>query len=62
MFIKDSSKRSKPIITLKSFSKKMRKNLILFLKNLVINAETNSWDEINFLKIIGKFLKDDARK
>ncbi len=40
----------------------MRKNLILFLKNLVINAETNSWDEINFLKIIGKFLKDDARK
>ena len=33
-----------------------------FLKNLIIDAEANSWDDIDLLEVIGGFLKDDARE
>jgi len=32
------------------------------LENLIIDAETNGWDETDFLKVIRGFLKDDARE
>jgi len=28
----------------------------------VIDAEANGWDEMDFLEMIGEFLKDDARE
>ncbi len=42
MLIKENARREKPIIISKSFSGKVRKNLTSFLKNLIVNAKTNS--------------------
>ncbi len=44
----------------KSFSGKVGEDPTSFLKNLVIDAEANGWDETNLLEVIGGFLKDDA--
>jgi len=33
-----------------------------FLENLIIDVKANSWDETDLLKVIERFLKDDARK
>ena len=60
--IRGQSKRDKSIATPRSFSGKVGEDLTFFLKNLVIDAETNSWDETDLLEVIGGFLKDDARK
>ena len=62
MFVKKSSKKSKSITIPKSFFEKIKEDFTSFLKNLIVNAEINSWDEMNFLKIIGGFFKDDIRK
>ncbi len=47
---------------LKSFSEKVGEDLTSFLKNLVIDAEANGWDETNLLEVIEGFLKDNARE
>jgi len=60
--IKGQSRRNKPITTPKSFSRKIREDPTSFLENLVINAEVNSWDEMDLLEVIGGFLKDNTRK
>ena len=59
---KRPSQKRKPITTPKSFSGKVGKDPTSFLENLVIDAEANGWDEIDLLKVIGGFLKDDARE
>ncbi len=41
IFMKRSNKKEKLIIMPKAFSEKVRKDLTLFLKNLVINAKAN---------------------
>ena len=60
--IKGQSKRGKPITTPKSFSEKVREDPILFLENLIIDVEANSWNKTDLLKVIGGFLKNDVRK
>ena len=60
--IRGQAKREKPIITPKLFLGKVEKDLISFLENLMIDAETNRWDKTDLLEVIGGFLKDDARK
>ena len=60
--IRGQSKRGKPITTLKSFSEKVGEDPTSFLKNLIIDAEANGWNETDLLKVIGRFLKDDIRK
>ncbi len=57
--IKGQSKRGKPITTPKSFSEKVREDPILFLENLIIDVEANSWNKTDLLKVIGRFFKDD---
>jgi len=32
------------------------------LKNLVVDAKVNGWDETDLLEVIRGFLKDDARE
>ena len=51
-----------PIITSKSFAGKVGKDPISFLKNLIVDVEANNWDEMDLLKVIRGFLKDDARE
>ncbi len=60
--IRGQSKRGKPITTLKSFARKVGKDLTSFLENLVVDAKANSWDEMDLLEVIGGFLKDDVRE
>ena len=60
--IKEQAKRGKSTITPKPFSGKVREDPISFLENLIVDAEANGWDETDFLEVIGRFLKDDARE
>jgi len=60
--IKGQAKRGKLITTPKLFSGKVREDPTSFLKNLIIDAEANSWDETDLLEVIRGFLKDDARE
>ncbi len=60
--IKGQVKRGKPIITLKPFSGKVGEDPTSFLENLVVDVEVNGWDNTDLLKVIGEFLKDDARE
>ena len=60
--MKGQSKRGKPITTPKLFSKKVGEDLMSFLENLIIDAEANGWDKTDLLKVIRRFLKDDAKK
>jgi len=46
----------------KSFARKVGEDLTLFLENLIVNAEVNSWDETDLLEVIRRFLKDDTRE
>jgi len=60
--IRGQSKRDKPITISKSFARKVREDFTSFLKNLVIDAEANSWDKTDLLKVIEGFLKKDTRE
>jgi len=40
----------------------VRKDPTSFLENLIIDAEANGWDKTDLLKVIRRFLKDDAKK
>jgi len=60
--IKEQFKWSKPIIILKFFTGKVGEDPISFLENLVVDVEANRWDETDLLKVIGGFLKDNARE
>ncbi len=60
--IKGQAKRGKPITIPKSFSGKVEEYPTSFLENLIIDAETNGWDETDLLEVIREFLKDDVRE
>src|SRR6266540_3347189 len=60
--IKGQAKRGKPITTPKPFSGKVGEDPTSFLKNLVVDAEANGWDDTDLLEVIGGFLKDDTRE
>ena len=58
----DDQRSVKSITTPKSFSGKVGEDPTFFLENLIVDAETNGWDETDLLEVIGGFLKDDARE
>jgi len=60
--IRGQSKCDKLITTPKSFLSKVEEDPTSFLKNLVVDAEANDWDETDLLEVIEGFLKDDVRK
>ncbi len=60
--IKGQAKRGKPITTSKPFAGKVGEDPTSFLKNLIVDAEANGWDDTDLLEVISGFLKDDARE
>jgi len=44
------------------FTSKIGEDLTFFLENLVVDAETNGWNEMDLLEVIEGFLKDNVRE